>query len=136
MNGEARNKTFDEAAREFEKTPATIKLLEPYKERIAELRSKGASYRFISDLLKHDNVTVSRMSVARFCYAVLKPKSGRKRNGHHASVEGTHVQSSVQPLVANCAVLHKTAPSNPNRESIGPWTSRKRGPRIADSKNL
>jgi len=113
-----------------------MKLLQPYTERIAELRSKGASYRFISDLLRHDNVTVSRMSVARFCYAVLKPKSARKRNGQHASVEGIHVQSSVQPLVANSAVLHKTDASNPNRESIGPWTPRKRGPRIADSKNL
>jgi hypothetical protein len=136
MNGESKEKTFDEAAQEFEKTPATMKLLRPYTERIAELRSKGASYRFISDLLKHDNVTVSRMSVARFCYAVLKPRAGRKRNGTQQSAERIQEQSanhappaadSPQPLAEQLRVHH---------EAHGPWTPRKRGPRIADAKTL
>lgn len=128
MSDEGKMKTFDEAAQEFDKTPATIKLLRPYKVRIAELRSKGASYRLISDLLKNDNIVVSRMSVARFCYAILRPV--RKRNGIRLPIETNHAPlplDSPPPL---------TAQSRTNGETHGPWTPRKRGPRIADSKNL
>lgn len=128
MSGEGKMKTFDEAAQEFDRTPVTVKLLRPYKDRIAELRAKGASYRLISDLLKHDNITVSRMSVARFCYAVLKPT--RRRNVVRQPVEPTHA-----PLPADSSPSLTIQPHT-NGEGQASWLSRKRGPRIADSKNL
>jgi hypothetical protein len=42
-----------------------------FKEGIAELRQKGASYETIADILRNIDVAVSHDTVARFCHEVL-----------------------------------------------------------------
>ena len=51
--------------------PTKFQKLLPMKVGIAELRSKGASYAAIADMLRNVNVPVASDTVFRFCHEVL-----------------------------------------------------------------
>jgi hypothetical protein len=72
---------FADAARNFTPTasPKFLKLT-PFRDGIAELRNKGASYAAIAALLRIADVTVSHDTVARYCHDVLGfPRASRRR---------------------------------------------------------
>ena len=54
----------------------------PLKDSIAELRSKGASYAAIADILRNVNVPVASDTVFRFCHEILgEPMTRRHKRG-------------------------------------------------------
>lgn len=128
MDAEPNNsakKPFHQAVQEFDSTSKLFRQLAPFKDGIAELRRKKASFVTIAGLLKDEGVVVSYKTVARF-HQKFGPKKGKISPHPHTDQE--------QPAGPNGSVhslLHE-----PQQQSIGPWTPRKRGPRIADSKNL
>ena len=121
-----KKKSFREAAEAFDRASKLFRQLMPYKDEIASLRQRGASFDTIRELLLIDNVDVSWKTVSRFCRQVVRP--GKRRVRQNGATEPV---SSA----ANNGGLAKTL-SDRRTESPGPWTPRKRGPRIADSKNL
>lgn len=114
----ARN-DFAAAVRNF--TPplsAKFQMLLPFKEGIAELRRKGASYETIAEILRNMSVAVSHDTVTVFCHVVLgiPPAKRRKR------------KRSVKTLV------HQPSSSrSPKRSDAHPAP---RGPRIADPNTI
>ena len=118
------------------KLPRKLALLLPFKTQIEELLERRASYDDIRLLLEDVKVVVSKNTVYRFCHQVIGQKSVRQRNGTAKEIS----QPKISPA--------KIQPVRPPAESIGaelreqrerfagPWSRRKRGPRIADSKNL
>ena len=80
---------FATAVRNFTpSTPAKFQTLLPFKEGIAELRRKGASYETIADILRNLNVAVSHDTVTRFCHKVLgfAPAQRRRRKQRVSTV--------------------------------------------------
>lgn len=129
---------FAELARKYEpKLPRKFAQMMPFKEWIRELRSKGASCDDIRTLLADVNVTVANDTVHRFCRDMIGNESRRGRKQRVVGSPQASTNSSPQPG-------EPAAQSNPLAASLveqrgrvlGPWTPRKRGPRIADSKNL
>jgi hypothetical protein len=114
------------------KLPRKLALLFPFKTQIEGLLAKQASYDDIRLLLEDVSIVVSKNTVYRFCRQVIGQKSVRQY--------GKTGTKEISPL--------KLSPVSPSPESIqtalqeqrarfpGPWSRRKRGPRIADSKNL
>ena len=135
MDSESNNsakKPFHQAAREYDNTPKLFRRLLPFKDGIAELRQKRASYATIAELLTDEGIAVSRKTVTRFCRKFLAPESRSKRE-----------KDSIRPLqqaVGTAVALENQTVSAQLEERrakvIGPWSPRKRGPRIADAKNL
>jgi hypothetical protein len=129
---------FAELARKYEpKLPRKFAQMMPFKEWIRELRSKGASCDDIRTLLADVNVTVANDTVHRFCRDMLGNESrrGRKKRSGVAS----QVSENGCPQPRELAVQSESLAENLAEQRgrvLGPWTPRKRGPRIADSKNL
>ena len=73
---------FTSAVRNYEPRMAgKLSKLLPFKEGIAELRRKRASYETIAVILRNIDVAVSRFTVARFCREILElPPPRRKRS--------------------------------------------------------
>jgi hypothetical protein len=124
---------FSELANDYQvKLPRKLALLFPFKTQIEGLLAKRASYDDIRLLLEDVNVVVSKNTVYRFCHKVI----GQKPIRQHGKAD----KKEITPL--------KNLPASPTLENIqtalreerarfpGPWARRKRGPRIADSKNL
>jgi len=138
MESESHNsakKPFHQAAREYDNTPKLFRRLLPFKDGIAELRQKRASFATIAELLTDEGIAVSRKTVTRFCRKFLAPESRARRE--------KRPPESIRPLQR--AVRAATASENQTVSAqleerrarvIGPWSPRKRGPRIADAKNL
>lgn len=71
---------FAAAVRDFApKASAKFQKLMPFKDGIAELRRKRASYEVIADILRNINVPVSHDTVARFCHEVLGIATAQRR---------------------------------------------------------
>src|SRR5437899_12824466 len=71
---------FAAAVREFTpKSSAKFQALLPFKDGIAELRRKHASYEIIAEILRNINVAVSHDTVAVFCHEVLGVALARRR---------------------------------------------------------
>ena len=68
------------------KHPPKFQKLLPMKDGIAELRSKGASYATIADILRNINVPVACDTVFRFCHEVLGEPVTRRRKKRKAPV--------------------------------------------------
>jgi len=131
-------KSFREAAQEFDGTSKLFRELSSHQDDIAELRRKGASYDTISELLKTDGVIVSWKTVARFCHALLDSNKCRKRRSvlpkraERSAFNGTEKQTE-----SGNGTSGLQAALQERRDKItGAWTPKKKGPRIADSKNL
>jgi hypothetical protein len=129
---------FAELARTYEpKLPRKFAQMMPFKAWIEELRAKGASYDIIRELLMDVNVLVSNDTVFRFCRYTIAKKSRRGRKKAADARPAPTENNTSQP-----AEPSGDSPSIPEdlaeerARAIGPWTPRKRGPHITDSKNL
>lgn len=107
-------------------------LLLPFKAQIAGLLARQASYDDIRILLEDVKVTVSKDTVHRFCRQVIGQKAVRQRNAGAKEILPLKISPVQQPpsesIQASLREQRKLIP--------GPWSRRKPGPRIADSKNL
>lgn len=137
---------FEEAVRNYVRPlPEKFQTLLPYRDGIAELRSKQASFRTVAQLLKQVGVSVSHDTIARFCHAVIEPPPRRKRNRLVIDASATesnpeHSSASVPNIVRRddrmnvSTLLQQQRASN---ESISPSIKKPQsGPRIADPKNV
>ncbi len=136
LPGDAKNR-FERLAGDYrKKLPGKFELLLPFKDYIERLLAKQASYNDIRLLLEDVNVLVSKDTVHRFCRKMIGPRPIRQRK----SEAKENASSKTLPITAQ--------PVQPQAENIetrlreqrerfpGPWSRTKRGPRIADSKNL
>jgi hypothetical protein len=113
------------------KLPRKFALLLPFKSQIKMLLVKKATYDDIRMILADVKIVVSKDTVHRFCRKVIGQKPVRQRNVGTKKISPFKI-SSAQPLPEN---IRATLQEQRERYS-GPWSRRKRGPRIADSKNL
>jgi hypothetical protein len=115
--------------------PPKLAALLPFKTQIKELRARNAAYDDIRLILEEEKITVTLDAIYRFCRDVLGEKSNhlhktRSAKSSSQTIEPTRPSpSGVQPSIQ--ATLQERRERYP-----GPWSKRKRGPRIADSKNL
>jgi hypothetical protein len=114
------------------KLPRKLALLLPHKTQIEELLAMRASYDDIRILLEDAAIAVSKDTVYRFCRKVIGRKPVRQRNADKKEITPFKIATVQQPqpesIQANLREQRKLIP--------GPWSRRKPGPRIADSKNL
>ena len=138
MDSESHNSTkkpFHQAARDYDDTPKLFQRLMPFKDGIAELRQKRASYATIAELLTDEGIVVSRKTVASFCRKYLTSESRSKRKKVSAEPIPPAAQP-VRPAIASENQVVSAQLEERRAKLIGPWTRRRRGPRIADAKNL
>ena len=105
-------------------------LLLPFKTEIKELRSRNAAYDDIRLILAEENIIVSINTLYRFCRDVL----GEKSDGPHKSRAPKNSPTPSPP--ANTETSIQAALQERRERLPGLWGRRKRGPHIADSKNL
>jgi hypothetical protein len=114
------------------KLPRKLALLLPHKTQIEELLAMRASYDDIRILLEDAAIAVSKDTVYRFCRKVIGRKPVRQRNADAKEITPFKISAAQQPppesIQASLREQRKLIP--------GPWSRRKPGPRIADSKNL
>ena len=114
------------------KLPRKLALLLPHKTQIEELLAMRASYDDIRILLEDAAIAVSKDTVYRFCRKVIGRKPVRQRNADVKEITPFKISAVQQPppesIQASLREQRKLIP--------GPWSRRKPGPRIADSKNL
>lgn len=116
------------------KLPRKFKLLLPHKDHIEGLLAKRASYDDIRTLLKAANIVVSKNTVYRFCREVIGQRPVRQPA---TAKKETPKTVPVLPSLGNPPTSIQAALQEQRRERLpGLWGRRKRGPRIADSKNL
>jgi hypothetical protein len=139
-NAEAR---FSELADHYQpKLPRKLAILQPLRGRIEELRAKKASYDTIRILLAEVNIVVSNDTVYRFCRDVIGHKSSRPRHSNGNAAKSNGAQNGVSNRTET--PRREQTPGGSIQEHLtkqrkgtsAPWVPRKRGPRIADSKNL
>jgi hypothetical protein len=124
----------------YPKLPKQQALLFPLKNEIRELRARNAAYDDIRLILEQENIVVSLNTLYRFCRDVLgekKDSAVKSRSPKAPSVSirpATTVQPVSQPACGVQTALHEQ--SDRGGRIPGLWSRRKRGPRIADSKNL
>ncbi len=128
-------------------------LLDKVKDALIQARSNGASYRALAAFLKESGLPVSEPTLRQYLSAqgagkvrgASRTSAGRaqraKKPGANRSAPNAQppretpsrkAESSAQPLPSAPVAAPKPEPP-PVRE---PWTSRGRGPRVADPKNL
>jgi hypothetical protein len=125
---------FKELAGGFQpKLPRKFALLLPFKTQIEELLARRASFDDIRLLLEDVKIVVSKDTVHRFCRQVIGQKPVRQRSiGTRETPQPQNLPTQVQPTSESIQTVLRG-----QRERFpGPWSRRKRGPRIADSKNL
>ncbi len=116
------------------KLPRKLKLLLPLKSDIEGLLAKRASYDDIRTLLKAANIVVSKNTVYRFCREVIGQKPVRQPAANKKEMPKA---VPILPSPANAPTSIQAALQEQRRERLPSlWGRRKRGPRIADSKNL
>ena len=111
--------------------PTKFRKLLPMKGSIAELRSKGASYAAIADILRNINVPVASDTVFRFCHEVLGEPMTRRRKRRKMPPRVPTERSREKPVVNKATGARKQADSQPVRE----WQPSV-GPHIADPNNI
>ena len=101
--------------------PTKFRKLLPMKGSIAELRSKGASYAAIADILRNINVPVASDTVFRFCHEILgEPKAHYRKRRKVATPKRTKRltnESALQRARSLGGSLqkddHRTQPNGP-----------------------
>jgi hypothetical protein len=101
--------------------------LMPFKDSIAELRKRKASFKTITTILRGKSISVSHDTVARFCWHVLGEKP-RKRKRH-----GTNYAASSN---GGPRPQRLTAKSRPRLRGASSHPATERGPRIARVEDL
>jgi len=124
--------SFKELASGYQpKLPPKLAQMLPHKKQIQELRERKAAYDDIRLLLRNVNIVVSLDTVFRFCRDVL----GQKPIRAYKARAPKHQSSTVSPVLPSPESIQATLGKQRERFP-GPWSRRKRGPRIANSKNL
>jgi hypothetical protein len=118
------------------KPPRKLAELLPFKAQIKELRARRAAYDDIRLILAEEGIIVTLDAVYRFCRDVLDEKSSQPRKPRAKTNSPSPVQPVVTPSPANPPASIQTALQERRERLPGLWGRRKRGPRIADSKNL
>ena len=123
--------------KQYPKLTKSNAVLLPYRNEIRALRSRNAAYDDIRLILAQENVVVSLNTLYRFCRDLLgegvaiEPKS-RSPKGQAPPNPSPAIQQPAPVAPANVqSALQERRDGLP-----GVWGRRKRGPRIADSKNL
>jgi hypothetical protein len=133
---------FDVAVRTYDrKLSGRFQALLPYKDGIADLRAKQASFRTIAQILKQAGVNVSHDTVARFCHVVVEQTQPRKKARQTLvsapSEERGNVQTRPTSDASNghgvSALLQERRKAD--AAAVKP-SARSRGPRIADPGNI
>jgi hypothetical protein len=123
---------FTELADQYQaRLPRKFALLLPFKTQIEDLRRKRASFDTIRILLADVGVVVSNDTVFRFCRDVIneaKPRSKRQTRPAQ-KIDDASRSGRLAPFEEQTF-----AESRVQRSIIA--TVKRRGPRIADSKNL
>ncbi len=114
------------------KLPRKLALLLPHKTQIEELLAMRASYDDIRILLEDAAIAVSKDTVYRFCRKVIGRKPVRQRNAGAKEILPLKISPVQQPPSESI----QTSLREQRKLIPGPWSRRKPGPRIADSKNL
>jgi hypothetical protein len=123
---------FKELASGYQpKLPPKLAQMLPHKKQIQELRAREAAYDDIRLLLQDVNIIVSLDTIYRFCRDVI----GEKSDHPYKARTPKHPPSKVSPVLPSPENIQTTLREQRERFP-GPWSRRKRGPRIADSKNL
>ena len=110
-------------------------LLFAFKTEIKELRERNAAYDDIRLILAEENIIVSINTLYRFCRDVL----GEKSDGPHKSRAPKYSPPKISPMPsppANTQTSIQAALQERRERLPSLWGRRKRGPHIADSKNL
>jgi hypothetical protein len=110
-----------------------LRMLLPLKGHIEGLLAKRASYDDIRILLKEANIVVSKNTIYRFCREVIGRPPVRNLAAKKKELPKTLLGLS-SPASTSASI--QTALQERQERLPGPWGRRKRGPRIADSKNL
>jgi hypothetical protein len=135
MNGDLQQliDLFDAKVQSFE-APAEQRfhLLLPFKEGIIRLRKKNASSRTIAELLKQLGVTVSHNTIARFCRELAAPAATTETRRVPSKPTATSKAPPPSTAVAKLMSRRRDETKSPEPEA----SSRGRGPRIADPKNV
>ena len=124
---------FDAKVQSFE-APAERRfhVLLPFKEGIIRLREKNASSRTIAELLKQLGVTVSHNTIARFCRELAAPPATTETRRVPSKPAATSKAPPPSTAVAKLMSRRRDETKSPEPEA----SSRGRGPRIADPKNV
>lgn len=135
MNSDLQQLTelFDAKVQSFE-GPAErrFQMLLPFKQGIIRLREKNASSRTIAELLKQLGVTVSHNTIARFCreFAVAAARNAQRPDAPRPAPPS----KAPPPSAAVTKLLSRRREETKSPEPEA--SSRGRGPRIADPKNV
>jgi len=122
---------LSERANGYPKLSPKQALLLPFKTQIEELRARHAAYDDIRLILAEEKIIVSLNTLYRFCRAVI----GQKPVRPYKARERKSSPSRVLPALPSPEKIEATLREQHERFP-GPWSRRKRGPRIANSKNL
>ena len=115
--------------------PRKMAALLPFKSQIKELRARNAAYDDIRLILAEENINVTLDAIYRFCRDVLGEKSDRPSKSRAPKVSSPAVQPAL-PSPAKTPASIQAALQERRERLPGLWGRRKRGPRIANSKNL
>jgi len=111
--------------------PTKFQKLLPLKQSIAELRSKGASYAAIAEILCNVNVHVASDTIFRFCHEILHEPRSRRRKRRKEEAQDSRKRVREEP--------HESHPSSTVRKGedqpLQTW-QRSDGPRIADPNDI
>jgi hypothetical protein len=102
----------------------------PYKAQIRKLRGRKASYDCIRLILAEENIKVSLSTLYRFCRKIRRDKDEVRPNNCRKA------KSEEKNLGETPSIEPESAPRDQSQPYPGPWSRRKRGPRIANSKTL
>jgi hypothetical protein len=134
---ESQNRVAEAAANYAPRCPPKYDELMQFKESIATLRRKGASYRTIMDILHTVKVSVSLDTVARFCREVIEQRQPRKIKRRPSvrplSEPATEPPQPAHPPVSQTGTGYREAPKPAPTEEP---PVRSKGPRIADPANV
>jgi hypothetical protein len=123
--------------KQYPKLTKSNALLFPYRNEIRALRSRNAAYDDIRLILAQENVVVSLNTIYRFCRDVLGEAVviEPKKRSPKAQAPPNPPPARQQPAPVGPVSIQSALQER--REGLpGVWGRRKRGPRIADSKNL
>lgn len=105
-----------------------VDVLLELKDEISEARSRNFSFDRIADFLKQVDIQVSRDSVRRFCYEVLKEKPTRK----HAKRKKSEDLKTQESVITHASITPDPSVSNAESKQRESQVS-KPAPRTVDS---
>lgn len=116
--------------------PPKLAALLPYKSQIKELRARNAAYDDIRLILAEENIIATLDAIYRFCRVVLQEKNNLPPKSRAPKISAPMLQSALPSPNSPPATIQAALQEQRRERLPGLWGRRKRGPRIANSKNL